>query len=86
MSGALICAATNQGMLLDCLALETRGACIPGPHGALTIREIVLGRIPPPGYCTFNRLKHITSLSMKEVYLFILEFQPEGQASGVAHI
>ena len=33
VSGVPIFVADPQGMLLDCLALEDRGACIPSPVG-----------------------------------------------------
>lgn len=32
------------------LALVSRGACVPGSHRTVTIRETVFGRLPPPGY------------------------------------
>ena len=44
MSGDLVSTAATQGMPLDNLALEARGACAPGSH-----RETVLGGVPPQG-------------------------------------
>lgn len=38
----------TQGMLFDCLATAARGSCAPGLHRTVTIRKIVLGRIPCP--------------------------------------
>ena len=61
-------------------------ACIPGSHRTVAIREVVLGRLPPPGHRTDNGLKHTPRLSMKEVSLLVLELWHEGLASGLAHI
>ena len=48
MSGVLVFTAAAQG-----------GAyCVLGSHGAVTIKETVLGGLPPPGNCTDSRLKH----------------------------
>lgn len=49
MSGALVFAATTQRIPLDILALVARRVCIPGSHGTVTIRERVLGKLPPQG-------------------------------------
>ena len=57
-SGALIFAATTQGMPLDFLVLEAKRNCIPGYHGTVSIKETVLGSLPPPRHCTDSRLKH----------------------------
>lgn len=70
--------------LLDCLALEVREACIPKPRGTVK-SEIVLVRLPPSGHCTESRQKHIPSFE-KEVYLLLLELQPNGKASVLADI
>lgn len=45
----------TQGILFDHFALV---AGIPELHGNVTIKKTVLGRPPPPGDCTENRLKH----------------------------
>lgn len=67
--------------------LEVKRSCIPGSKRTVTIRKRVLGRLPPPGcYTGYCLLKHTYSLSRKEAYLLVLELQPEGQASGLAHI
>ena len=55
--GDTVSVATIQ-IPLDLLALEVREACDPGSHGAITIRETALGRLPLPEYCTDSRLKH----------------------------
>lgn len=65
-------------MSLDHLALMAGGVCIPGSHEAVTIKKTVLGIIPPLGHCTDRILKHTPSLCVKEAYLVVLEFQPEG--------
>ena len=57
-SGALVFVAASQGTPLDCLVLKTRRPCITGSHGTVTIRETILGRLSPPGYCTDIRLKY----------------------------
>lgn len=50
MSCDLVSAAATQGMPLDHLALEARGAFLPGSHGAVTIRNSVPSRLPPSGH------------------------------------
>lgn len=85
ISGALVFATADQGMLLDQLALEVREACIPGAHGTFTIRETVLARLLLQGHCTDSRLKGIPCLSEKEACLLAQELLLEGQASGLAH-
>lgn len=66
-------------MTLDFLALVDKGTCNLGSHGAITIREIVLGMIPLTGLCIDSILKHTPSLFVKEVYLLVLEHWPEGR-------
>lgn len=39
-----------------------------------------------PGHSAESRLKHIPSISMKEAYLLVLEFQAEEHAFGLAHM
>ena len=39
---------------------------VPGSHRTVTIKETVLGRLPPSGHCTDSRLEHNLSLSVKE--------------------
>ena len=51
-SGALGFAAAAWQMPLGHLPLIIKGACIPESHATVAIREIVLGRQPPPGHCT----------------------------------
>lgn len=72
-SGALVCAAVTQEMLLDCMALVVKGFYVPGSYGTVTPRETVLSRLPSPGHCSDSRLKHIPILSGKEAYLLGLE-------------
>ena len=69
IAGVLIFAAAAQGTSLIHLALEAGGACVLGPLEQLTIR---------------SWQATATSLSVKEVYLLVLELQTEGQASGLA--
>lgn len=71
-------------MPLDCLTVVAKGECISVTHMSETIRERVLGRIPPPGHCINSRLKHIPSIPMKRAYILII--MPEGQHSGLPHI
>lgn len=61
------------------------GAALRGPTG-LTIRELVLGRRPPPGQCTDSRRNHTLVFFVKEAHLLVLELQPERQALGLGHI
>ena len=87
MSGDLVSVAAAQGMPLKHLALVGKGARIAGSHRTVTIREIVLGRLPPPGHCTDSRRKHAPTLSIKKTPIFfVLGPQPEGHASYLAHI
>ena len=58
-------------------------ACVPGSHRTVTIRDSVLGRLPPPGCCTDSRQKHIYSLSEKEAYLLVQNLWPVEQASSL---
>ena len=83
--GAPVSVAATQGLPFDYLALEARGACNPGSHRTVTIRETVLSTLPPPGHSTESRLKHSFSLSVKEAYPLVQELQPEGQPPGLAH-
>ena len=57
---------------------EGQGACIHGSEGTIAMFPFVLGRLPPPGHCTDNRLKRRSSPSEKEAYLFVQELWPEG--------
>lgn len=84
LSSAWIFAAANQKTPTDHLALKACGACVPGSIRTITIKETVLDRLPPKGLLD-DWLKHTSSLSVKEDYLFVLELQPEGQDSGSAH-
>ena len=54
------------------------GVCIPRSHGTVPIREMVLGRLPPPEHCPGSALKHTPSLSKEEVSLLVLELWSEG--------
>lgn len=72
-------ATATQGSPLDHLALEARGACIPGSHGNVTIRDSILGRLPPSGHCTGSRLKHTPSLAEKAAYLLVHSFGLRGR-------
>lgn len=74
----------HQGTSLDALALWP-GSYVPGSHRTVTIREMALGRLPSPGYCIDNRLKHLTSISVKETCLLILQLWLVRQASSLAY-
>lgn len=69
ISGALVFMAATPEIPLDGLALVTRSICVPGSHGTVTIREMVLGRVPSQGTAT-------TNLSIKVAYLLVLPLQP----------
>lgn len=75
-----------QGTSLDCLALVAKGADILELQGTVTIRKIVLGRPPPPGYYINSRLKRNPNLPLKKAYLLSLEPHQEGQVLGFPHI
>lgn len=70
-------------MPLERLALVSRDSWVPwgcnnrkdSPWQAIT-----------PRHKTNSRLKHTSSRFVKEAYLLVLELQPEGQDSGLAHI
>lgn len=47
-----------------------------------TIGEIILGRLPPPSTLHREPTETHPSLSVKEAYVLVLEFQPEDQALG----
>ena len=76
----------QRGIPLECLALGSRGDCVSGPCGSETIRETVLGRVSSPGHFIQSRLKHASSLTVKNAYLLVLVHQPEGQASDLPHL
>lgn len=75
-SGALVLVAASQGIPLDHLPLIVRRAYLPGSHGTATSGGTVLDRVPHPGYCTDSIVKHTSSLSVKEAYVFVLELWP----------
>ena len=41
-----------RGDMPQSLALVAMGACIPGSHRTVTIRETIFGRLPPQVHCT----------------------------------
>lgn len=86
MPSVLVFAAAAQKTSLDLMALEARGACIPGSYGTVIIRQTFLSWLPRPRVLTDKRLKHTLSLSLKEAYVLVPELWPDGQASGVAQI
>lgn len=62
-----------QKIPFDPLALGSLEDCIPGSQGTLTIEEAILGRLALPQITLQDsRLKHTSSLSEKESYLFCL--------------
>lgn len=67
----LVCAVATQRTLTDELALVARRACVPGPHGTVTVGDIVFGRLLYPGYRTDKKAPR---LSVKETYMLVLEF------------
>lgn len=48
MSGATASVAATKEKHLDYLAREVRGPHTPGTQWTVTVRETVLGRLPPP--------------------------------------
>lgn len=85
MPGALIFEGVTQGTPLHHMALEAKVTFIPGSQRTVTIKEAVIGRLQPRGYCIDTRLKHTPSLFVKEAYLLVLELCPERQALGLTH-
>lgn len=57
-----------------------QGACVSGSYQIVIIRETFLGCLSPPHR---QQTKTHSSLFVKRAYLFVLELQPEGQASGL---
>lgn len=51
----------------------------------VTIGETIFGKLPSPGHCTNNRMKHIQSIREKGLFL-VLVLQLEGQISGMSHL
>lgn len=76
----------GQPLIIRFWWLGRFGACIPGYHKTVVIRETVLDRTLPTGHCTESRLRHIPGPSVKEVCLFVLELWFEGNTSDLAHI
>lgn len=76
LSVVLVFATATQGLLLDCLGLVARRACILGSHQSLTIGEVTLGRLPTLGHFTDSRQKYIFSVCVGEANLLVLELQP----------
>lgn len=70
LSGGPVFAATAHWVPLDHLALKAKGACVPGSHRTITIRDSVLGKLPSSESCTDGRLKHTPSLAKKSPICF----------------
>lgn len=70
MSGDPVFMDATQRTPLDCLTLEGRGSCIPGPS-TVTIREAVLDRLPLSGLYTESRLKYTQVFLRKRPICFI---------------
>ena len=49
-------------------------ACIPGSHGTVTIKDIVLGQLPCSGHSRDSRVKYNPSLSVKDAFCFFWSF------------
>lgn len=71
-SGALNFEVATQEIPFDHLDLVAKRVCVAGTHGIITIRKSC-HRLPTSGYGTDSRLKHIFSLSIKAIYLIVLE-------------
>ena len=84
-SGGPVFAATLQGMPFNYLALKARGACVPGSYRSVTIRDSVIGSLPPKSTAQIA-VKHNLSLSEKKAYLLVKKVWPEGKTSGLAHL
>ena len=76
----------TQGMLLDYLALEAKGAGISAFHGNVTIKKTSSWQATRPRDCTENLLKHHPILLQTKTYLLILKLQPQGQISDFPYI
>ena len=83
MPNALVFMAATQGTWLDHLALVASEACVPGPMGLEQIKRQFLPATTPRALCKQQNEAH-PRLSVKKVYLLILELCPVGQASGLA--
>lgn len=79
MSSTLICAATNPGDDPWLPGSGAQGSLHSWLSWDYNNQRESSWQDTTLGHYIFNRLKHIPSLPMKEVYLLILEFQPEGQ-------
>lgn len=76
----------TQGMPLDCVALVAGRVCIPGLHRTITIRMAILDRNTIPRAIYSLQTETYLQSACKKVHLIVLEFQPEGLASGLLHI
>lgn len=74
-----------QGTPLEHLALVAGKNCILGPPGSETIRDSFPLATAPRSPQTAYSLKRTPSLPVKKAYLFVLELQPEWQASGLSY-
>ena len=59
-------------MLLDHLVFVAKREGIPELYKNVTIRNTVLGRLPPLGHCSDKRLKHNPNNPVRKAYLLHL--------------
>lgn len=74
--------AAAQETSLDWLALKARAACLPVSHGIVTLRETVLGILPPKALHRADQ--NISIFSKKGACLLAQELWLSA-ASGLAH-
>lgn len=76
----------GQPLMIRLWWLGKFGACIPGSHRTVAIRETVIDRIQPTGHCTETRLRHSYSPSVKKASMLVLELRHEENTSDLTHI
>ena len=78
-------AQSTEGTLLYCLALVTKGTCVPGSHHSVTIRDSFWQATTPRALQRQQVETHSQSFCEKSC-LPVLQLQPVGQASDLPHI
>ena len=90
ISGYLVSIATAKGHFLIIWLWRLKGLPFRS-NAAVTIRERLLDRLPPPEHCMDSRLKQPAPLppcclSERQIYFLVQELWLKGQASGLAHL
>ena len=88
ISGYLVSVAAAKGHFLIIWLWRLKGLRFRS-NAAVTIRERLLDRLPPPEHSMDSRLKQPAPpprcLSERQIYLLVQEVWLKGQASGLAH-